>query len=176
MTPHSQLAGQQLGEKDLLNVMEELADVRAKWYNIGLGLGLSAGTLDAINTEHRNTTDCLREALKEWLKSFIPHTTWSKVVQALRCKIVGEAGLAAHLKHKYCVPRPVSAMSVPAQRTTTTQPLPIATTPPPQYSVLPPSPTLDCPIPSHEVPATTQSVTVTTLPHHPPQSPTGISL
>ena len=170
MTPHSQLAGQQLSEKDLLNVMEELADVRAKWYNIGLGLGQSVGTLNSIETEHSNTSDSLRTTLMKWLNAYSPPPTWSKVVEALRTKTVDEARLAAHLERKYCSPKPVS--SVPAQRTTTTQPLAIATTPSPQYSVLPPSPTLDCP----EVPATTQPATVTTPPHHPPQAPTGISL
>ena len=99
--PHSQLAGQQLSEKDLLNVMEELADVKAKWYNIGLGLGLSYVTLDGIKADHSNISDCLREALKTWLKTHLPPPTWSKVVEALRTKIVGEAKLAAHLEQKY---------------------------------------------------------------------------
>ena len=102
MTPHSQLAGQQLSEKDLLKVMEELADVRAKWYNIGLGLGLSVGTLDGIKTDHSNISDCLREALKTWLKAYLPPPTWSKVVEALGTKTVGEAKLATDLECKYC--------------------------------------------------------------------------
>ena len=170
MTPHSQLAGQQLSEKDLLNVMEELADVRAKWYNIGLGLGLSVGTLDGIKADHSNTSDCLREALKTWLKTHLPPPTWSKVVDALRTKTVDEARLAAHLEHTYCSPKPVS--SVPVQQTTTTQPL--VTTPSSQYSELPPSSTLDCPIPSPKVPATTQPATVTTPPHHTLQEHTGM--
>ena len=161
MTPHYQLAGQQLSEKDLLNVMEELADVRAKWYNIGLGLGVSVGTLNSINTDHNNTSDCLRATLMKWLNAYSPPPTWNKVVEALRTKTVDEAKLAAHLERMYCSPKPVS--SVPAQQTTTTRPL--VTTPSPQYSVLPPSPALDCPIPSPEVRETTQPATVTTPPH-----------
>ena len=97
---HSQLAGQQLSEKDLLNVMEELADVRAKWYNIGLGLGLSVGTLNSI--EHSNNSDYLRATLMKWLNAYSPPPTWSKVVEALRTKTVDEARLAAHLEHKCC--------------------------------------------------------------------------
>ena len=117
MTPHSQLAGQQLRENNLLkfNVMEELADVRAKWYNIGLGLGLSVGTLDGIKADHSNTSDCLREALKTWLKN-LPPPTWSKVLEALRTQTVAEASLAAHLEHKYC-----SALD-PAQPSTSQHP------------------------------------------------------
>ena len=161
MTPHYQLAGQQLGEKDLLNVMEELANVRAKWYNIGLGLGLGVGTLNSIETEHSNNSDCLRATLKKWLKAYSPPPTWSKVVEALGTKTVDEAKLAADLEHKYCSSKPVS--SVPARWTTTAQSL--VTTPSPRYSVLPPSPTLDCPTPLPEVRATTQPDTVTT-PYH----------
>ena len=105
---HYQLAGQQLRERDLLNVMEELADVRAKWYNIGLGLGLSYVTLDGIKADHSNISDCLREALKTWLKTYLPPPTWSKVLEALRTKIVGEAKLAAYMEQKYCTAQDTS--------------------------------------------------------------------
>ena len=107
--PHSQLAGQQLSEKDLLNVMEELADVRAKWYNIGLGLGLSVGTLNSIETEHSNNSDSLRATLMKWLKTYSPPPTWGKVVETLRTKTVDEARLAAHLEQKYCLSKPDSS-------------------------------------------------------------------
>ena len=123
--PHSQLAGQQLSQKDLLNVMEELADVRAKWYNIGLGLGLSVGTLDGIKADHSNTLDCLREALKTWLKT-LPPPTWSKVVKALKTQTVAEASLAAHLERKYCSSKPDSSSYCstldPAQLSTSQHP------------------------------------------------------
>ena len=124
--PYSQLAGQQLSEKNLLNVMEELADVRAKWYNIGLGLGLSVGTLDGIKADHSNISDCLREALKTWLKTNLPPPTWSKVLETLRTKTVDEARLAAHLEHKYCSSKPVSSLYCstldPAQPSTSQHP------------------------------------------------------
>ena len=126
MTPHSQLAGQQLSEMDLLNVMEELADVRAKWYNIGLGLGLSVGTLDGIKAEHSNISDCLREALTTWLKAHPPLPTWSKVVDALRTKTVGEARLATDLECKYCSSRP----ALPTPTITTSPQVVVSTTAP----------------------------------------------
>ena len=154
--------GPVLSVDDLRVVMKELNDVRAKWNNIGVQLGMSVGTLDAIREKYSDPSDCLRETLTAWLKSSIPNE-WTNVVDALN--VVGEAKLAAELEHKYCSSKPVS--SVPAQETTTTQPL--VTTPSPQCSVLPPSSTLGCPIPSHEMPATTQPATVTTPPHHSPQ-------
>ena len=45
---HLQSSGQQLSVDDLPVIMEELNDARAKWYDIGLQLRLSVGTLDAI--------------------------------------------------------------------------------------------------------------------------------
>ena len=89
---------------DLLNVMEELADVKVNWYNIGLGLGLGCGTLDTINEQYRcSPSDCLREAIKIWLKTDeSAPPTWSKVVKALKTKTVNEISLAKKLEQKYC--------------------------------------------------------------------------
>ena len=81
--------------------MKELNDVRAKWYNIGVQLGVSVGTLDAIKNQCLNEPfDCLRETLTKWLKTCLSPPTWPNVVDAL--SVVGEARLAAELEHKYC--------------------------------------------------------------------------
>ena len=90
-------------ELELLVVMEELADVNVKWYNIGLGLGLSCNTLDAIKDQYQNNhSDCLRETLKMWLKADLSATQWTEVVKTLRTKTVGEGKLARYLEQKYC--------------------------------------------------------------------------
>ena len=96
---HSQPAGQQLTVDDLRVVMKELNDVRAKWNNIGVQLGVSVGTLDAIKKQYSDPSDCLRETLTTWLKSSLCNK-WADVVDALN--VVGEARLAAELEHKYC--------------------------------------------------------------------------
>ena len=83
---------------DLRVVMKELNDVRAKWNNIGVQLGVSVGTLDAIKKQYSDPSDCLRETLTAWLKSSTPG--WTNIVDAL--KVVGEARLAAELEHTYC--------------------------------------------------------------------------
>ena len=98
MMSHSQSAGQQLTVDDLRVLMKELKDVRAEWYNIGVQLGVSIGTLDAIEKQYSDPSDCLRKTLTTWLKSSTPG--WTYVVDALN--IVGEARLAADLEHKYC--------------------------------------------------------------------------
>ena len=181
---HYQLAGQQLTEKDLLNVMEELADVRAKWYNIGLGLGLDVGTLNCIKTENSNASDCLRETLMKWLSTYPPPPAWSKVVETLRTKTVDEAKLAADLERKYCqlqdtITATATQFSVPTtlphhptQDTSTG-----GATLSPQFTV-PTTP------PHHPTQDTStggaalspQSVVPTTPPHHPTQEHMGMPL
>ena len=98
----SQSAGQQLSVDDLPVVTEELNDTRAKWYDIGLQLHLSAGTLDAIKKDCNSTSDCLRETLTTWLKTCPSLSTWKNILDALRCSTVGEVRLAADLEQKYC--------------------------------------------------------------------------
>ena len=160
---HYQLAGQHLSDKDLLNIMEELADVRAKWYNIGLGLGLGVGTLNCIKIEHGDTSDCLRETLMIWMKSYPPPPTWSKVVDALRTKTVGEVRLAADLEQKYCTTQDIAASHqhtppvqavLPSQAHTQTTSLPQFTVPLTQPPVIITSPQSvpPQPYPSHSPP------------------------
>ena len=89
--------------------MEELNNVRAKWYDIGLQLRMSVGTLDAIKEQYDNLSHCLREALKTWLKTSPSAPTWSNIVDALRSSTVGEVRLAADLEHKYCSTQDIAA-------------------------------------------------------------------
>ena len=95
-------SGQQLRVNDLPVVVEELNDARAKWYDIGLQLRISVGTLDAIKKDCNSTSDCLRETVTTWLKTYPSHLTWSNIVDALKSSTVGEVILAADLEQKYC--------------------------------------------------------------------------
>ncbi len=91
-----------LGPDDVLTVLEELRNVRAKWEYIGLGLDVTPGTLEAIKHEHRDSAlDCLKEVLREWLKS-IPGPSWEGLVQVLRRPAIGEQSLARELQAKFC--------------------------------------------------------------------------
>ena len=49
-------------------LMVVLNDTACQWYNLGLQLGISCFTLDAIETDQRGVQICLREMLKAWLK------------------------------------------------------------------------------------------------------------
>ena len=98
----SQFAGQQLSVDDLPVVMEELNDIRAKWYDIGLQLRMSVGTLDAIKEQYDDPSHCLRETLKTWLKTCPSLPTWKNIVYALRSSTIGEVRLTIDLEQKYC--------------------------------------------------------------------------
>ena len=97
----SQPADQQLSVDDLPKVMEELNDTRAKWYNIGLQLSISVGTLDAIKEQYSDPSHCLRETLKTWLNT-CPSPTWKNIIDALRNSTIAEVRLAADLGQKHC--------------------------------------------------------------------------
>ena len=118
---HSQPAGQQLTVDNLRVLTKELHNVRAKWYNIGLQLGVSVGTLKAIEKQYLNDPiDCLREALTMLLISSTP--TWTNIVDALN--VVGEVNLAADLEQKYCLTQDIAATHQHAP--------PVSATPPSQ--------------------------------------------
>ena len=113
----SQPAGQQLSVDDLAVLLEELINVCAKWYNIGMKLGVHVGRLDAIRTQYNDPSNCLRETLAAWLRARPTSTTWSKVVEALNSATVNEGTLATSLQHKFC-------SSIPPDTTTPSHPHP----------------------------------------------------
>ena len=171
-------------ELDLLVVMEELADVKVKWYNIGLGLGLDYGTLDAIKEQYQNShSDCLRDTLKMWLKADLSATQWTKVVKALRTKTVGERKLARDLEQKYCTAQDTTNETAArfvlntsphhqAQGTTTSvaTPLPLSTISnnPPNHPALDTSTSVATPLPL--------STISTTSSHHSAQDTSTIAM
>ena len=147
VTSCSQPADQQLSVNDLHVIMEELADVRAKWYNIGIQLGVNVGTLKAIEKQYSDPSDCLRETLMTWLKAYPPPHTWSKVLEALRTKIVGEAKLAVDLEQKYYTTQDGStAAPTLSPQSTISSPISGNSTPP-DAPLTPQSSTITTPLP-----------------------------
>ena len=117
--------------------MEELNNVRAKWYNIGLQLHVSVGTLDAVKEQYDDLSHCLRETLKTWLKTCPSAPTWSNIVDALRSSTVGEVRLAADLEQKYYSQQDIAAShqhappvsAIPPSQTHTWTPAPQSSVP-----------------------------------------------
>ena len=74
-------------------------EARSKWYNIGLELGLSSGTLDAIKqSNHHIADDCFRATLMEWLRNSELKPTLCSLANALKSPTVGLAQLAEDIK------------------------------------------------------------------------------
>ena len=87
-----------LGINDLVSVQTTVWDARKEWYDIGLGLRMSADTLDAIREDERGICKaCFREMLKVWLRRTKPKPTWSELAAVLRSPMVGYEDLAEQL-------------------------------------------------------------------------------
>ena len=86
---------------DLVCVLGEVLDVSADWYDLGLQLKVSIGTLDNIRADFTAAKHHLREVLKAWLKTG-DNPSWKTLIDALRSPVVGASQLAAALETKYC--------------------------------------------------------------------------
>ena len=83
-----------LTENDLASVQNAVWEGRAKWYNLGLELGLTPGTLDAFNLANQCDPDrCFAAILKQWLRT-CEHPSWSILARSLRARTVGLGDLA----------------------------------------------------------------------------------
>ena len=96
------LSGNKLTLDDLGQVMEEVLDVSAQWYHLGLQLKVRTGTLDRIRTQFPDPRDQLLEVLKTWLTTS-DNTSWKTLTDALRSRSLGASQLASILETKYCV-------------------------------------------------------------------------
>ena len=83
---------------DLPKVQDAVWAARAKWYNIGLRLGMSADILDATAKAClHQPEECFTDTIKEWLRNDDPQPTWQALGDALRSPVVGYAHLAENL-------------------------------------------------------------------------------
>ena len=122
------LSGNKLTLDDLGQVMEEVLDVSAQWYHLGLQLKVRTGTLDRIRTQFHDPRDQLLEMLKVWLTTS-DNTSWKTLTDALKSRSVGASQLAGVLETKYCLVEGTELDS--GASTTKTQPATNVTSPPP---------------------------------------------
>ena len=94
------LSGNKLTSNDLGQVLEEVLDVSAHWYPLGLQLQVRISTLDSIRIQFQNPRDQLLEMLKTWLTTS-DNTSWKTLTDALRSRSVGASQLAGVLETKY---------------------------------------------------------------------------
>ena len=86
---------------DLVCVLEEILDVSADWYDLGLQLKVGIGTLKSIRADFTAAKHQLRETLNAWLTTG-DNPSWKTLIDALRSQMVGASQLAATLEKKYC--------------------------------------------------------------------------
>ena len=119
------LSGNKLTLDDLGQVMEEVLDVSAQWYHLGLQLKVRTGTLDRIRTQFHDPRDQLLEMLKSWLTTS-DNTSWTTLTDALRSRSVGATQLAGVLETKCSLVKQTEVGSAKATSDTdfTSPPLP----------------------------------------------------
>ena len=75
-----------------MNEVLKLAwDHRARWWFIGVELGIEQGDLDAISADHMNVDERLTEVIKIWLRKIKPKPTRSAIMAALQSERVSGA-------------------------------------------------------------------------------------
>ena len=78
--------------------MEKLRGVEEKWRLIGRELD-EVSRMGVDDIRYPDSTDCLREVVRRWLRWYFTTTTWGDIIVALRK--AREAQLADNLKAKY---------------------------------------------------------------------------
>ena len=117
------LSGNKLTLDDLGQVMEEVLDVSAQWYHLGLQLKVRTGTLDNIQAQFSDPKRQLLEMLKTWLTTS-DNTSWKTLTDALRSRSVGASQLAGVLETKYSLVEGTEVDSQPETNITPPHPLP----------------------------------------------------
>ena len=88
---------------DLGTLVNELHEVRDKWYHLGLQLNMKTSDLKAIRSQYMNKPDdCLLEMLSVWLSRTDPSPpSWQRVVDALSSPAVDRPDVAEHVRQVY---------------------------------------------------------------------------
>ena len=89
---------------DLHKILDFTIKANPKWDKIGLGLGLTDSTLQAIAKKHNNDPeDCYLEVLREWINNAKgAGPTWDNLVETFHTDSVQFGSLANELAKSYC--------------------------------------------------------------------------
>ena len=138
---------------DLQSVSNELVLVMAKWYRIGVQLGVNEARLEEIENDYQATNRRFSEVIRFWLRgNALAAVSWESLIEVLETPSVCEEGLAMKLREKggmfnYYSPASPSVMDPPPSASPSSSLS--AMGPPPSDSLFPPSP--PPPTPSSEV-------------------------
>ena len=83
--------------KEIQNELNEMT--AAKWYQLGVQLGISSATLSTIESDYpRDAQRCTTEVIIRWLRN-APEFPWAKLAEAVEV-MGGYAALAEKLRQK----------------------------------------------------------------------------
>ena len=86
----------------LKDIVEELHDVKTKWYVIGIQLEVPTATLKKIQSTHKDDPErAFVEMIDEWLNQ-TEEPSWSAIVTALRSRSVDARKLAGNVERNKC--------------------------------------------------------------------------
>ena len=74
--------------------------MRAKFYQLGVSLDISADTLDVFAQD--KIDNAFIEVIKTWMNGVTPTPTWKAMIRTLRMQSVDERALANKIAEKYC--------------------------------------------------------------------------
>ena len=95
------MACSKLSTNDLSKVRNAIFSAAAKWYDIGLELGLTADYLDTLRKTNDDPQDCLRELLRRWLSGVDRQPSWKALITALSSPAVNYHALASEIEERY---------------------------------------------------------------------------
>ncbi|CAI8014929.1 NLR family CARD domain-containing protein 3, partial [Geodia barretti] len=95
---------------DLATLVNELNEVKDKWYHLGVQLKMKPADLNAIRIEFmNNANNCLLEMLSVWLTKLPSPPTWQTVVDALSSPDIDRPAVAQRIRQTYLSQDPASA-------------------------------------------------------------------
>ena len=83
-------------ERSLRTILDSISTLTAKWFNLGVALGLSSGTLETIESNHsKDACSCLTKMVIAWLRmKDNSQPSWQSLVSALGSPFVDRKEIA----------------------------------------------------------------------------------
>ena len=82
-------------------VREAAKEATAKWFDIGIELGLLPHALEIIKDNYSDVKQCFTQMLLQWLRQVDPPPTWSALAKALKHSYVNHPDIAQRIEKEF---------------------------------------------------------------------------